>query len=399
MRTILALFLVAHLASAALVEQGQVRLRYGTSGPLTSVSQIWADVVFEGPTSLPDLQDSESYDPYMGSDFVSLDDGPFRRIRVALGPARLSLASTSELLITAQCLTVGPHEITLSEQPCPCSGVPCLRGDTLCSFNSTEGLVELFADRPTLTPEVARLLRFGNKVELGPVLLTPGEPWIRSSSTGMTNRLSFESIVYNQVVHLDLGASTVCVERQEVEQHASDFGFGLNFMLVLIIAGLSSRSNSIIRQAALTLAFPLTPLPLLVLWTPVRLGLYLAPLVYLLPLVSILAGMAGSISWLMQPNQTRMVLVANGVWASLWYQQYQVDASTWDGLAGIIVLTAWTWVNIRGPLWWLSIVQVLVLWAVLTLRNPLLVPLPEIPAALFVALILFFWRQRNHDPK
>lgn len=377
---------------SALVEQGQVRVRYGTP-----VSQVWAQIVFSGSTSLPDLVDSESYDPYMRSDFVSIEAGSFKRREVSVGPARLSLTPKSDFLPAIRCVTFGSHELTLSAKPCKCGAqISCLSSDNvLCTFNSTKGLVDLFVDHPTLTPEVARQLRFGQHVDLGPIVLKPGDPWIRTSKTGMTNRLSLEAVVYQQVVKIDLGTRTVCVKRQEILRHSGTFESGLAFVLVLIIAGLSS--HGLIQQIAVTLSILVVLLPFLIVWTPLRIGMDLARAIYLLPVLSAILGFASALAWMIHQNTFLLNVIANGVWAALWYQQYQVDTSTWDGLAGIITLTAWTWVNVRGPLWYISVVQAGILWGILTLRNPLLVSKPEFPAAMFVIIILVFWRQKNVD--
>ena len=385
---LLVLLLVIGVTRGALVEEGKVRLRYGTP-----VSNVWADIIFSGITTLPDLEESESYDPYDRSEFVSVETERFQRVRVGFGDPRLSLHPTSELLVGARCITFGPHVLEISKDPCPCTGVPCERGDTLCSYNTTEGKVELFRNRPTLTPEVARKLRFGQRVQLGPIVLEPGQPWLRMSTTSTINALSLESVVYEQVVHIDLATSAVCTEPQSIERHNTWTETGLAFALVLVVAGVSSTGA--IQRTAITCAAALLPVPLFMVWVPLRLQLFGASLVYFLPLGSIAVGLCASLYWMVKPSPWLVALVANGAWAALWYQQYQVDATTWDSLSALIVLVAWTWVNIRGQLSFFGIIQSIVLWSILIQRNPLLVTYPTAPATLFVFLGLVFWRSRS----
>lgn len=376
---------VAAPGLGALVEQGQVRIRHGSP-----VRQEWATITFDGPSRLPQLEDSESYDPYTMTEYVSVENDPFSRITMYPGPPRLSLHPTSELLITARCLTLSAHELTLSPHPCPTTDacVACERDGHLCAFNTTLGRVELLADSTVLVPEISHKLRFGVHVALGPLTLRPGEAWVRGASSGGVTRLSLDALGYDQVLYFDLGSATLCTAPQRVEQHTSFARATLTFSLVISIAG--AAASGMPRALAIALGVVASLASLVGFWAPLRLDFPLAGPVYAFAALQVLAGVVAGVLWVLGPAERLRLLVLNGAWAALWMNQYQTGSAAWESLAGLVVLSAWTWVALRTTLLRPgAVVLVTLLWWFLTLRNPLLIGFPAAPAALLVGLIVF----------
>lgn len=381
----LILVLVVTSARGALVEEGQVRIRHGSP-----VRQEWATITFDGPSRLPGLEDSESFDPYTMTEYVAVEDGGFSRLSIYPGLPRLSFHPTSELLITARCLTLSAHEVTLSPHPCPTTEtcVVCERGARLCAFNTTLGRVELLSDATTLVPEISHQLRFGEQVALGPLILRPGEAWIRGASSGDVTRLSLDAVGYDQVLHFDLGLGTLCTTPQRVEQHTTFARAALTFSLVISIAG--AAASGMPRALAVALGVVASLASLLSVWPPLRLGFPLAGPVYALSALQVLAGVIAGVLWVLDPMERLRLLVLNGAWAALWMNQYQSGAAGWQSLAGVVVLAAWTWVVLRSTfLRPGAVFMVTLLWWFLTLRNPLLIGFPAAPAALLVGLAVF----------
>jgi hypothetical protein len=391
MRLLVALLLVVVASRAALVENEAVRIRYGNP-----VHQEWAELTFERPTTLPNLEYSDSYDSYMMNEYVSVEDGPFYRIPARPGLARLSLHPASELLITARCLAISAHELLLSTHPCPTTPtcIACDMSDSLCAFNTTDGRVELLADETVLVPDLSRQLRFGSQVALGPILLRPGEPWIRTASTGSVTRLSLDAVGYEQTLYFDLGDATLCTKPRRIVPHRSFVRSVLSFVVVLAIAGLWTEGWG------LMIAVPVSAVVIIATlvdgWVPLRLEFPLAGPIYVLAAGSMLGGVVAVAIWYSNRSPGARAFISNGLWATLWYQQYQFNAGSWESLAGAVVLGAWTWVALRSVrvLRPLAYLLVAMLWWVLTLRNPLLVTFPAAPAGMLVALAVFIALRR-----
>lgn len=379
------LLLLTALARGALVEDDQVRIRHGSP-----VRQQWATLTFDRPSSLPQLEDSASFDPYTMTEYVSVEDGAFSRLTMYPGLPRLSLHPASELLITARCVTLSAHELTLSTHPCPTTDacVVCEQSGRLCAFNTTLGRVELLADAPTLVPEISHKLRFGEHVALGPLMLRPGEPWVRTASSDDVTRLTLEALGYDQILHFDLGTGTLCTTPQRVEHHTSFARAALTFSLVISIAG--AAASGMPRTLAIALGVIASLASLASLWPPLHLRFPLAGPVYAVVALQVLAGVVSGLLWVLDPMERLRVLLLNGTWAALWMNQYETDAAAWESLAGLVVLAAWTWVALRAPLLRPgAAVLVVLFWWFLTLRNPLLIGFPAAPAALVVGLVVF----------
>jgi len=394
MRFCIILFLLGSV-SGALVENGAVRVRYGSP-----ILHQWARIVFDRPTTFPDLENSDSFDTFTSTDFVSLQEYPFKRTQVQYGNPSLNIGPYSEFLYDTGCVVFSSHGIELVQECKQCQTVtPCF-GEGLCTFNITEGMfagetVELFADVTELTSDISKELRFGSSVSLGPIHLRDDTDWLRNAVVGPTTRLSLDSVVFDQIVYINLNERTVCTHPRRIERHNSWGMVTLNLGLMFCIAGLYNRNtkiSKIVTPTSVVLGVTLLLVVILQPWVPLRIKLSGAYIVFAISVLQMVSGIVFATLWFTDTTKTHLDYVSMSLWVALWYIQFQTDASTWDTLTALIVLGLSTWVNWRKTftttfgLIYVSLWQTLLFICCFTLRNPLQIQFPLGVSVTLVAL-------------